>query len=94
MPAHGSLTKEKGFPGGPALKNLPASQYRGHRVDPWVRKIPWRRDGNPLQCSCLEHSTDRAAWWATVRGLSKSGTRLSDSAGIAKRGGEGREGDI
>ena len=37
---------------------------------------------------------DRAAWWATVRGISKSGTRLSDSAGIAKRGGEGQEGDI
>ena len=47
MPAHGSLTKEKGFPGGPALKNLPACQYRGHGVDPWVRKTPWRREWQP-----------------------------------------------
>ena len=24
--------------------------------------------GNPLQYSCLENSTDRGAWWATVHG--------------------------
>ena len=23
------------------------------RFEPWVGKIPWRRAGNPLQCSCL-----------------------------------------
>ena len=38
------------------------------------------RDGNgyPLQYSCLENSMDRGAWWATVHGVSKSQTRLSD----------------
>ena len=76
------------------VKNMPGLQGRKPRFDLWVRKIPWRRDGYPLQYSCLENPMDRGAWWATVRGLSKSGTRLSDSAGIAKRGGEGREGDI
>jgi len=35
-------------------------------------------NGNPLQYSCLENSMDRAAWLATVHGISKSWTRLSD----------------
>ena len=34
--------------------------------------------GNPLQYSCLENSMDREAWQATVRGVSKSWTWLSD----------------
>ena len=33
---------------------------------------------NPLQCSRLESSLDRVAWWATVRGVAKSRTQLSD----------------
>ena len=36
--------------------------------------------GKPLQCSCLENPMDREAWWATVHGVSKSQTRLSDNA--------------
>ena len=35
-------------------------------------------DGNPLQYSCLENLMDRGAWRATVHGVAKSGTRLSD----------------
>ena len=34
--------------------------------------------GNPLQYSCLENSMDRGAWRATVHGVAKSQTRLSD----------------
>ena len=34
--------------------------------------------GNPLQYSCLENSTDRRAWPATVHGVGKSQTRLSN----------------
>ena len=34
--------------------------------------------GNPLQYSCLENSMDRGAWRATVCGITKSRTRLSD----------------
>ena len=34
--------------------------------------------GNPLQYSCLENSMDKGAWWATVHGVTKSRTRLSD----------------
>ena len=36
-------------------------------------------NGNPLQYSCLENSMNRGAWWATVYGVTKSWTRLSDS---------------
>ena len=28
-------------------------------------------NGNPLQCSCLENSTDRGAWQATVREVAR-----------------------
>ena len=31
-------------------------------------------NGNPLQYSCLKNSMDRGAWWATVRGVTKSRT--------------------
>ena len=35
-------------------------------------------NGNPLQYSYLENSMDRGVWWATVHGIAKSQTRLSD----------------
>ena len=33
---------------------------------------------NPLQYSCLGNPTDTGAWRATVHGVAKSQTRLSD----------------
>ena len=35
-------------------------------------------NGYPLQYSCLENLMDRGAWWATVHGVRKSQTGLSD----------------
>ena len=35
-------------------------------------------NGNPLQYSCLENPMDGGAQWATVHGVTKSQTRLSD----------------
>ena len=35
-------------------------------------------NGAPLQCSCLENPMDGGAWWATVHGVAKSRTQLSD----------------
>ena len=35
-------------------------------------------NGNPLQYSCLENPIDRGAWRATVHGVAKNQTRLSD----------------
>ena len=33
---------------------------------------------HPHQCSCLENSMDSEAWWATVHGVAKNQTQLSD----------------
>ena len=46
--------------------------------DPWVGKIPGGENGNPLQYSCLKNPMGRGAWQATVHGLTKSQTLLSD----------------
>ena len=35
-------------------------------------------NGNPLQYSCLTNPMDRGAWWATVHGVARSRTRLSN----------------
>ena len=36
--------------------------------------ISGEENGNPLQCSCLENSTDREAWQVTAHGVAKSQT--------------------
>ena len=43
---------------------------------PGLGGSPGGRQGNPLQCSCLENPWDRGAWWATVQRVAKSWTRL------------------
>ena len=45
---------------------------------PWLGRSPGEGNGNPLQDSCLENSMDQGAWQATVHGVAKSWTRLSD----------------
>ena len=37
---------QRDFPDGSVVKNLPP-RCRRHRLDPWVRKIPWRRKWQP-----------------------------------------------
>ena len=37
-------------------------------------RVPGEENGYPLQYSCLENSTDRGAWWATVCGVTQSQT--------------------
>ena len=34
------------------------------------------RNGNPLQCSCLENLSDGGAWWAAVYGVAQNRTQL------------------
>jgi len=41
-------------------------------------RSPGEGNSNPLQYFCLENPTDRGAWQATVRGVAKSQTRLSN----------------
>ena len=45
---------------------------------PGSGRSPGEGNGNPLQYSCLENRMDRGAWWATVHGVAKSRTQLSD----------------
>ena len=60
-----------------SVENLPATQET--RVQSLDREGPCG-EGNsyPLQYACLENSMDGGAWWATVHGVAKSWTRLSD----------------
>ena len=45
---------------------------------PGLGSFPGEGNGNPFQYFCLENSMDRGAWWATLHGVSKNWTRLSD----------------
>ena len=45
---------------------------------PGSGRPPGEGNGNPLQYSCMENPMDGGAWWATVHGVAKSRTRLSD----------------
>ena len=45
---------------------------------PGSGRSPGEGNGNPLHYSCLETPMDGGAWWATVHGVAKSRTRLSD----------------
>ena len=69
--------KEPGFPGGSEVK---ASACNAGDVGsiPGLGRSPGKENGNPLQYSCLENPVDRGAWWATVHGVTKGRTRLSD----------------
>ena len=46
---------------------------------PGSGRSPGEGNGTPLQYSCLEKSMGRGAWQATVHGVTKSRTQLSDS---------------
>ena len=45
---------------------------------PGSGRSPGGGHGNPLQYSCLKNPVDRGAWQATVDGVTKSQTQLSD----------------
>ena len=45
---------------------------------PGLRRSPGGGHGNPLQYSCLENPMDRGVWWAAIRAVTKSQTRLND----------------
>ena len=45
---------------------------------PGSGRSPGEGNGNPLQYSCLENPMDGGAWWATVHGVAKSRTQVSD----------------
>ena len=68
---------QKAFPGGSDSK---ASAYNaGDPASiPGSGRSPGEGNGSPLQYSCLENPMNEGAWLATVHGVAKSWTRLSD----------------
>ena len=66
-----------GFPGGSDGKES-ACSARDLGEIPGSGRSPREGNDNPLQYSCLENPRDRGAWRATVHGVAKSWTRLSD----------------
>ena len=76
---HGPL----GFPVGSMVKDLPAiAGIPGDSVSGSGRS-PGEGNVNPLQYSCLGNPMDGGAWRATVHGVMKRWTRLSDSVRMA-----------
>ena len=66
-----------GFPGGSARRESACNAGDPGLVSGSGRALG-KRNGNPFQCSCLEDSIDRRAWWARVHGVSKNQTWLSN----------------
>ena len=60
-----------------------ASLVAAHNVGdlgsvPGLGRFPGGGHGNFLQYSFLENPVDRGVWWATVHGVTKTQTQLSD----------------
>ena len=60
-----------------------ACQAGDSDLAPGSGRSPGEGNDKPLQYSCLGKSMDRGAWWATVPGVTKSLTWLSDSTATA-----------
>ena len=65
------------FPGGLDRKGS-ACNARNLGLIPESQRFPGEGNGYPLQYSCLENPMDRGGWRATVHGVAKSWTWLSD----------------
>ena len=65
------------FPDDSVVKNPPANAGDLGPI-PGSGRSPGEGSGNLLQYSCLGNPMDRRAWWATVHGVTKSRTQLSD----------------
>ena len=54
----------------------------------WVQSLCWEdtlEKKMAIDSSVLWNPMDRGAWWATVHGVAKSWTQLSDGAHVANR---------
>ena len=67
------------FPGGSAGKEI-RLQCRRSRFDPWLGKIPWRRDwlSTPVFLPGEFHGQRSLAGYSIVHGVARSRTGLSD----------------
>ena len=74
---------QAGLPGGSdgkesAWQSRRCKRPRGRGLIPGLGRSPGGGNGNSLQHSCLENPMDRADWWATVHGVTKSRRWLSN----------------
>ena len=65
------------FPGGSDGK-ASARNAGDPALIPGLGRSPGKENGTPLQYSCLESLVARGAWWATVHGVAKSLTQLTN----------------
>ena len=65
------------FPGGSDSKESACNAENPGSI-PGLGRSPGEGNGNALQYSFLENYVDRGAWQATVHGVAKSQTRLSN----------------
>ena len=66
-----------GFPGGSDGKESACNVGNLGSI-PVLGSSPGGGHGNPLQYSCLENPMGGGAWWATVHGVTKNRTQLTD----------------
>ena len=54
----------------------------------WVQSLCWKdtlEKKTAIDSSIFGNPMDRGAWWATVHGVAKNWTQLSDEAHVANR---------
>ena len=66
-----------GFPGGSAVKNLPANAGDAGLITGSGRS-PGGVNDNPFWYSCLGNLMDRGVWQATIDGVTKRWAQLSN----------------
>ena len=66
------------IPGGSDYKESACSAGDPSSI-PGSGRSPGKRNDNPFQYSSLENPMDRGAWWATVHGVTKSRTWVSNN---------------
>ena len=71
------MLKCKGFPGASVVRNPPDNVGDTGSI-PRSEGSPGEGNGNPLQYSCMEIPMNKGAWQATVHGIAKSQTQLSN----------------
>ena len=78
------IIRRKGFPGCSDGKESACNAGDPGSI-PRSGLSPGGGSGNPPQYSCLENPMDGGAWWATVHGVAKSQTRLTNTQKEEKR---------
>ena len=72
-----SVISTTGFPGSSVGKEF-AQNSRDWGSIPGLGRFPGEGNNKPLYYSCQENPMHRGAWQATVHGVAKSETRLSN----------------